>query len=216
MTDQTTGQTTGQTTTEYPQIYLVSPPQIGDGFVQAFEAVLDSRPIACFRLALAEKDEEKILHTADRMREICHARDIAIVIERHVLLAERLGLDGVHLADSSARVRDMRKALGRDAIIGVHCGSSRHAGLVAAEAGADYISFGPVAPSALGDGAIAETDLFAWWSEMIEVPVVAEGGLTAALVEGLAPMVDFLAVGDEIWSQDNPRAALEALLAPLG
>ncbi len=206
---------TDQNQTEHPQIYLISPPQIDDGFDRALATILDSRPIACFRLALAENDESRIMRTADRMREICHARDIAIVIERHALLVERLGLDGVHLSDPSARVRDLRKALGREAIIGVHCGASRHAGLVAAEAGADYISFGPVAPSALGDGVVAGEDLFSWWSEMIEVPVVAEGGLTPALVGTLASSTDFLGIGDEIWQAENPLEALNALLARL-
>jgi len=51
---------------------------------------------------------------------------------------------------------------------------------------------------------------------MIEVPVVAEGALTPALVATIGPFADFLAVGEEIWREDDPVAALRALLAPLG
>ena len=39
---------------------------------------------------------------ADACREIAHARDVPLVIERHAGLVERLGLDGVHLTDARA------------------------------------------------------------------------------------------------------------------
>ena len=55
-----------------------------------------------------------------------------------------------------------------------------------------------------------------WWSAMIEVPVIAEGALTAELIEKFGPVTDFFAVGEEIWREDNPLAALKALMAPLG
>ena len=51
---------------------------------------------------------------------------------------------------------------------------------------------------------------------VIEVPIIAEGALTAELVARFGPVTDFFAVGEEIWGADNPLAALRALLAPLG
>jgi thiamine-phosphate pyrophosphorylase len=105
----------------------------------------------------------------------------------------------VHLSDAARSVRAARKALGADAIIGAACGTSRHDGMAAGEAGADYIAFSPVGDMGLGDAARAERDLFAWWSEMIELPVVAEGGLTLDLIESFAPVTDFFAIGPEIW-----------------
>ena len=80
--------------------------------------------------------------------------------------------------------------------------------MTAGEAGADYVSFGPVGATPLGDGTKAESDLFQWWSEMIEVPVVAEGALTLELVRELAPFTDFFGIGDEIWSVDTPAETL--------
>ena len=109
-----------------------------------------------------------------------------LVVADHFRLAPRLGLDGVHLTDGARQVRAARKALGADAIVGAFARASRHDGMTAAEIGADYVSFGPVGATGLGDGSVAPLDLFAWWSEMIEVPVVAEGGLTPALAADLA------------------------------
>lgn len=200
-----------------PQITLITPPEFElDLFQPQLAAVLDSTAIACLRLSLATQDQDRIARIADALREMAHARDIPLVIERHLLLVERLGLDGVHLTDGARSVGKTRRDLGPDAIIGAACGASRHEGLTAGEAGSDYVSFGPVGMTALGDGRTAGPDLFAWWSEMIEVPVVAEGALTRDLVEALAPATDFFGLGEEIWSSEDPAQALRTLLAPLG
>ena len=176
------------------------------------------RPVglSCLRLSLATRDEDKIARAADALREVTHARDIAIVIDTHMLLVERLGLDGVHLTDGSRSVRKMRKDLGEDAIIGAFCGTSRHDGMTAGELGADYISFGPVGLTPLGNGEQAEHELFQWWSEMIEVPVVAEGALNEDLIRALTPHTDFFGIGDEIWGQDDAAAMLTALHKAMG
>ena len=200
-----------------PQLYLITPPVFQPAeFAPALLRVLDAAPVACLRLAMAGSDEDRIARAADHLREIAHPRDIPLVIERHVVLAERLGLDGVHLPERTPGIRKLRDRLGADAIIGAACGASRHDGMNAAEAGADYVAFGPVGNTPLGEGARADRDLFAWWSEMIEVPVVAEGAMTPDLVAALAPVADFIALGDEIWTQADPVAALRALIAPLG
>lgn len=200
-----------------PQIYLITPPEFDlDVFPDRLAAVLDTAEIACLRLALATKDETRIARAADALRAVAHARDVALVIETHVLLVERHGLDGVHLTDGARSIRKLRKDLGADAIIGAYCGTTRHDGISAAEAGADYVAFGPAGQTPLGDGSRAEADLFEWWSEMIEVPVVAEGALTADLIAKLGPVTDFFGIGDEIWQKDDASAALRDLLAPLG
>ncbi|MDW4497818.1 thiamine phosphate synthase [Sulfitobacter sp. D35] len=198
---------------ETPQIYLITPPQFElSSFPDRLARVLDAQSVACVRLALSTRDEDTLSRAADALREVTHARDVALVISDHTLLAERLGLDGVHLGDAARSVRQARKALGEDAIVGSFCGTSRHDGLSAGEAGADYVSFGPVRPSALDDGSYAEPDLFQWWSEMIEIPVVAEGGLDAETVRSLAPSTDFFGIGTEIWEADDPASALDAIV----
>lgn len=203
--------------TESPQIYLLTPPEIElSSFPARLGEVLDSREIACLRLALASQDEDKLSRAADAVREVAHARDIAVVIDNHVALSERLGLDGVHLTDGARSVRTARKTLGTDGIVGTFCGTSRHDGLNAGEAGADYVAFGPAGVSALGDGSQAPVELFAWWSEMIEVPIVAEGHLDVETVASLAGVTDFFAIGEEIWREENAAEALARLLEPLG
>ncbi|MWB77460.1 thiamine phosphate synthase [Pseudooceanicola sp. 216_PA32_1] len=203
--------------TETPQIYLISPPDFDlSDFPSTLAALLDAQEIACVRLALATRDEDRICRAADALREVTHARDVALVIDTHFVLADRLGLDGVHLVDGARSVRKARKALGPDAIVGSFCAASRHEGINAGEAGCDYIAFGPIGATALAGGETAQDELFQWWSEMIELPVVAEGALDLAAIERLAPITDFFGLGAEIWDAEDPRAALAQLTAPLG
>lgn len=204
-------------TPEQPQIYLITPPELElSRFPAQLAEVLDAHPVACVRLTMATRDEDRLSRAADALREVTHERDVALVISEHLQMVERLGLDGVHLLDGARTVRHARKELRPDAIVGSFCTGSRHDGMSAGEAGADYVSFGPVQASALGDGSYAEMELFEWWSQVIEVPVVAEGALDAEMVRALAPMTDFFGVGEEIWTKDNPTDALARLIAAMG
>ncbi len=203
-------------TTDRPQIYLITPPEIDlEAFPDRLAAVLDAHEVACLRLALATRDEDRLGRAADTVREVAHARDVAVVIEAHLRMVERHGLDGVHLTDAARSVRKVRADLGGDGILGAFCGVSRHDGMTAAEIGADYVSFGPVGRTALGVGEAAPFELFQWWSEMIEVPVVAEGALDEHLVRSLSPVTDFFAFGEEVWREAEPSAALGRLIAAM-
>lgn len=199
-----------------PQITLITPLVIDlETFPDHLARVLDAVDIACLRLSLASRDEDDILRAADTCRTVAHERDVAIILDNHVLMVERLGLDGVHLTDGARSVRATRKALGADAIIGAYCGITRHDGMTAAEAGADYVAFGPVGQNHLGQGEVVAFDLFEWWSEVIEVPCIAEGALTLELIAKFGPVTDFFGIGEEIWGAEDPVLSLKTLIAPL-
>ena len=204
-------------TQELPQIYLVTPSILDlETYPVQLAQILDTVDIACLRLGLSSTDEDEIARTADALRDVAHARDIMLVIERHALMVDRLGLDGVHLMDGGRNLRQLRKDMGNDIILGAFCNTSRHEGIGAGEAGADYVSFGPVVASTLGDGNQVDPELLSWWSEMIEVPVVVEGGLTQSIIRNLSNKVDFFAIGPEIWSTEDPLASLQALASARG
>ena len=199
---------------EIPQIYIITPHNADLSFYsETLAPLMDTHPMACVRLGLASEDESTISRHADQLRETAHARDVSAVINTHYRLVDALGLDGVHRVDAAKSVREIRDELGADAIIGTHCGTSRHAGMNAGEASADYVCFGPVTQTALGDGAIAEFETFEWWSQMVELPVVAEGNITLEIIETLAPVTDFFAFGSELWSTEDPSATLSEYVA---
>lgn len=201
-----------------PRLYLLTP-VLTDGAVFApdLDAALAAAPAACVRIRAASADEAALRRIADALRETCHGRDVALVLTDHYRLVRPFGLDGVHIENPRLGLRDARKALGADAIVGVFGGASRHNAMNLAEAGADYVSLGPVADTGLGDGAVADEDLFRWWSEMIETPVVAEGGVTVAAAARLAASADFIAVDAAVWEHPEGAAAgARAMAAAIG
>jgi thiamine-phosphate pyrophosphorylase len=202
--------------TEGGRIMLATPPRMDpEALAPLLRAALATGAVGCVRMDMPGASEADIRRAADILRPICHEADVALILAEHFRLAGPLGLDGVEVESRSARLRDVRAAIGADAIMGVACGASRHDGMTAAEAGADYVLFRPHrAEGALGDGAVADLDLFKWWAEMIETPVVAEGGVGAAEMQALAPIADFAIPDADVWDGDvaAKTAALNAIL----
>ncbi len=199
-----------------PQLYLLTPRVFAlEQFSEWLARVLDAVPIACVRL-LDSADIDHLRRAAARLKPIVEARAVPLLIESHAELVNDCGLDGVHLRRGETKgVKALRKRLGPGVILGASAFPTRHDGMVLAEAGADYVSFGPVgAPRRAGEKQVERT-LFSWWAEMITVPVVAEGFISRAVIEELSEWVDFFALGDEIWHVDNPIAALKEIAAPI-
>ena len=199
-----------------PRLLLPTPPRAPlEALTAALPEALATGTVACVRLDRPGAEAAELTRCADALREICHAADVPLLIAEHARLVAPLGLDGVEVAFRAAPLRKLRAELGRDAVLGVACAASRHDGMTAAEAGADYVRFSPLAGSALGAAEPAPLDLFEWWGEMIETPVVAEGGLTEALARDLGPHVDFAAPDPSAW-EGALAATLRTLATALG
>ncbi len=181
----------------------------------ALIAATEGFNLAALRLSTAGHNRETIIKRGDCLRMIGHHHDIAVMIEGHATIALEIGLDGVHLnAPNPNKLRAVKKHLPKEAIFGVSVGASRHEGLVLGEIGVDYVCFGPLADRGL-DEAIADLDIFEWWSEMIEVPLIAEGGLESETLDKIKAHVDFVAFGAEIFGADDPLKALSQRLSVL-
>ena len=138
------------------RLYLVTPPAFEAGLPDRVAALLDAFDVACLRLALAAASEDEVARAADALRPVAHARDVPLVVADHYRLVRAgSGSTACTSSDGARQVRAVRKALGKDAIVGAYAHASRHEGMTAGEIGADYVSFGPVAASGLGDGATA-------------------------------------------------------------
>ena len=127
----------------------------------------------------------------------------------------KTGADGVHIGQSDTPYDQARAMLGDEASIGVTCHDSRHLGLVAGEAGADYVAFGAFFPTATKDASTrADPEILRWWSFATTVPCVAIGGITP---ENCGPLVragaDFLAVSGAVWGHEAGPAAAVATFA---
>ena len=201
------------------QLYLISPPVIGDGFVQQLADALDGGKVAAFQLRLKSVDEDAIARAAEPLQKLCADREVAFIINDSVALAQRLGADGVHLGQGDGDPRDARKILGPKVQIGVTCHDSRHLAMEAGEAGADYVAFGAFYPTTTKDTHHRpEPSILGWWTTLFELPCVAVGGITA---DNAAPLVeagaDFLAVSGAVWNHpEGPKAGVGAFAKFLG
>ena len=192
------------------QLYLISPLDVSGDFPARLERALDAGAgvATAFQFRVKGLDQHEAARLAEPLQAICAARDVAFIVNDDIALARRLGADGVHLGQGDGDPREARGELGREAQIGVTCHASRHLALEAGEAGADYVAFGAFFPSTTKDTEHrAELELLEWWSEMVELPSVAIGGITP---DNCRPLIeagaDFLAVSAAIWNGDEVAA----------
>lgn len=196
----------------------MTPPEIDlAAFPDRLSQALEAGDVACLQLRLKTGDgpaEESVIRKAvERLRPICHNHDVALILNDDPALAAELDCDGVHVGQEDTPYAEARGIVGPDAIVGVTCHNSRHLAMSAAEQGADYVAFGAFFPTGTKQARTqADIELLSWWAELMEVPVVAIGGIT---VENCRPLVeagaDFLAVVGGVWNHpDGPAAAVSA------
>ena len=200
------------------RLYLITPPrfELAD-FAETLDEALGGGDVACVQLRMSETDGDGLARVAGVLIPLCHARDVALLIEGRADVAKATGADGVHLA-RAGDLGDARRLLGGDAICGVSAGGSRHAAMLAAEAGADYVSFGALHASVtLPKAVVISPDILSWWRDVMEGPCVAVGGIDAANAAALAAKgADFLAICNGVWGNpDGPRAAVAAINAEI-
>ena len=192
------------------RLYLVAPDPLPADFATQLRAALAAGDVAALRLAT---DDEAVVA---EVRPITRAFDVALILDGPPALAAKTGCDGAHVRDVE-QAAAARRALG-DLQLGVFCADSRDAAMRAGEAGADYVAFGPVAPSndASNDAGAVE-DAISWWADLMEPPVVAEGPITAANCAALVRAgADFLAPVDGLWNDPaGPAAAVTAIGAAI-
>lgn len=194
------------------RLYLISPQEIAGDFAERLKSALEPGLATAFQLRLKGRSDDEVQRLAEPLQRICSDRGIAFIINDSMLLAKRLGADGVHLGQSDGDVREARALLGPAAQIGKTCHDSRHLAMEAGEAGVDYVAFGAFYPSITKSGEFRpDPSILTWWSRLFELPCVAIGGITP---ENAPPLVeagaDFLAVSNAVWASSSPQQAVRA------
>jgi thiamine-phosphate pyrophosphorylase len=196
------------------RLYLITPAVLEPAaFADRLAEALDAGDVACVQLRLKGAEDDAIRRAADALRPVAQQRGVAFIMNDRPDLALATGCDGVHIGQEDASYVEARQILGLGRIVGVSCQASRHLAIEAAEAGADYVAFGAFFASASKEAKHrADPEILRWWSELMEVPCVAIGGITP---ENCRPLVeagaDFLAVISAVWDHaQGPAAAVKA------
>lgn len=196
--------------TEPCKLYLISPQEVGGDFPDRLRAALGGGPVAAFQLRVKDVEELALARFAEPLQAICAEHAVAFIVNDSMVLAKRLGADGVHLGQSDGDPREARDLLGPGAQIGRTCHDSRHLAMEAGEAGCDYVAFGAFYPTTTKPSHYRpDPAILGWWSAIAEIPSVAIGGITPV---NAAPLVaagaDFIAVCQAVWGNEDPAAAV--------
>lgn len=197
------------------RLYLITPSKFDlEDFAGKLEDALSGGDVASVQLRMKESDDEVIIEAAQKLMPICHAKDVAFIINDRPDLAQKVGADGVHVGQEDVNLKEAREALGPDQIIGITCKDSKHLAMTAGEQGADYVAFGAFYPTETKlTTTLATPELLTWWQDLFEIPCVAIGGITVENAETLAKAgADFIAICSGVWDyKDGPKAAVKKL-----
>jgi thiamine-phosphate pyrophosphorylase len=196
------------------RLYLVTPPAILlPAFSDQLAAALDASDVAAVQLRLKDQPDDVLKRAIDALRPVVQSRGVALIMNDRPDLAVAHGCDGAHVGQEDQPAKEARKILGA-LTMGVTCHNSRDLAMSAGEDGADYVAFGAFFPTSSKEAKTrADPEILRWWSELMELPCVAIGGITAA---NCAPLVDagadFLAVIGAVWNfPDGPAAGVRAM-----
>lgn len=115
--------------------------------------------------------------TALALRELTRDFGACLIINDHVDIAAAVEADGVHLGQEDLPLREARKIMGYDKIVGISTHSVEEAAAAESE-GADYIGFGPVFPTNTKEAGLPKgIGELKKINSSVRIPVVAIGGI---------------------------------------
>jgi thiamine-phosphate diphosphorylase/hydroxyethylthiazole kinase len=184
----------------------------GQTLAQQVEAALRGGA-TMVQLREKELEGEALEQEAREILAVCRKYGVPLLINDDVMLAKKIGAEGVHVGQSDMAAAEARSILGPDAIIGVTARTIEQA-QAAEKAGADYLGSGAVfGTSTKKDAKPLDPAYFQQICESVSIPVVAIGGITAnnirqlegrkmsgfAIVSGIFAAQDIEAQTKKLW-----------------
>lgn len=166
-------------------------------------------------IQLREKDvyESDYVNLSRRLKKIVADAGKVFIVNDNPSVALSSGADGVHVGQEDVAVLECRLLLGPDALIGVSTHDLEQA-RAAADAGADYIGFGPVFATATkaGAGNPRGVEALTPVARSVSIPVFAIGGVTAdGVASVIAAGAHGIAVSSAVCTAEDPEAATKAI-----
>lgn len=161
--------------------------------------------------------DRQLLERARRACEAAHAGGALFVVNDRPDLAALAGADGVHLGQSDVPVKEARRLLGPEALVGVSTHTIDQARQAVLD-GASYLGVGPVFPSATKQfDEFPGLGLLRMVASEIRLPAFAIGGIHLGNVsEVLGTGIGRIAVSNAVVGAAEPAQAARQLKALLG
>ena len=183
----------------------------GETLEEAVQAAL-SGGVTILQLREKHASHGELVAAARRLKPVCEAYGVPLIIDDDVEAVLESGADGVHVGQEDMAVAEARRILGPDKIIG----ASAHSEAEAREAvrqGADYLGCGAVfATATKNDTTPLSREELRRICRSVEVPAVAIGGITEAnCMELAASGIAGIAVVSAIFAAEDKRTAARRL-----
>ena len=186
-------------------IYLISPNKISKNFYKDLDQVLASKKVKYFQLRLKSYPKSKIIRIGKKIRKITSKHKVNFIINDFPDLVNKIKADGCHLGQSDGSIKNSKKFLKTNKIIGVTCHGSKKLISAALEDKPNYLAIGSFYKSKLKPNAKrAKRNLIVWCKRKSKIPIVGIGGINNKNYKSLIKFgLNYLATSSFIWN--NPR-----------
>ena len=199
-----------------PQLYLIMDLSLtetpGDD-IQSIANSINTDEFAPFSSLLIRQNDPKSLCSKELIKDI-QSKDIAVLIEDNVPLAQSSGADGVHLSDDDEDIFNAAiETLSEDVIIGLKAKQSRHKAMIFAEQGCSYVGINLFNPKDY-ERELEEFERppeINWWVSLFSTPCVAWNiSSKDEAIEATKQGADFIALAPEFWQKGEPSTEIIA------
>jgi thiamine-phosphate pyrophosphorylase len=155
----------------------------------------------------------EMIDIAVKMRELCGAAHVPLIVNDRVDVAIASEAHGVHLGKEDFPLHKAREILGRDMIIGGSASNVNEA-IQCMKDGADYIGFGPIYPTDSKEdaGFVKGVLLLQEMVKAISIPVIAIGGVDEKNTEDVIKSgAHGVAVISSVCCRKDPENAVKKL-----
>ena len=191
---------------------LIDPGLLPAGPEQAMRQALDAG-VTFIQYRSKNESRKKIYETALQLVRTARQAGAWFIVNDYADIAAAVDADGVHLGQDDLPIHDARKLLGDRRIIGISTHSIEQA-KAAEAAGADYVGFGPIFPTATKDAGVVQGILnLSMITQSVSIPVIAIGGINHANIqEVMRSGADGAAVISAVLSAPDIKQAAKEML----
>jgi thiamine-phosphate diphosphorylase len=165
---------------KYMQLYAVTD-RAWTGNKTLYEQIKEAleNGVTCVQLREKNLDEASFIEEAKKISVLCRQYNIPFIVNDNVNVAIASNADGIHIGQEDMGLKDVRKIVGENMIIGISAHTVEEAKF-AQENGADYIGIGAVfETSTKNDVEVIPYEKVKSICDAVDMPKVAIGGINA-------------------------------------
>lgn len=165
---------------KYMQLYVVTD-RAWTGNKTLYEQIKEAleNGVTCVQLREKNLDEASFIEEAKKISVLCRQYNIPFIVNDNVNVAIASNADGIHIGQEDMGLKDVRKIVGENMIIGISAHTVEEAKF-AQENGADYIGIGAVfETSTKNDVDVIPYEKVKSICDAVDIPKVAIGGINA-------------------------------------